>query len=88
MCVGEGEKVTLTLQCPHSPENPLYLRKTTYTIKNSSIIILPKWFTILDGLKLKEHMMSRDVTTRWNSMYDMLKFALEHNAGPSLATAT
>jgi hypothetical protein len=33
---------------------------------------------VLDELKLKAHMMPQDVTTCWNSTYDMLKFALEY----------
>lgn len=31
---------------------------------------------MLDELELKDRMMPRDVTTRWNSTYDMLEFAL------------
>jgi hypothetical protein len=31
-----------------------------------------------EGLGLKEHIIPRDVTTRWNSTYDMLTFTLEY----------
>lgn len=47
-----------------------------YAIKNSTTIILPRWHAVLDELELKSRMMPRDVTTRWNSTYDMLEFAL------------
>jgi len=54
------------------------LRKVAFAIKNSTTIILPQWFTILQDLKLAERMMPRDVTTRWNSTFDMLDFAVKH----------
>ncbi|KAF5338266.1 hypothetical protein D9611_014612 [Ephemerocybe angulata] len=59
------------------------LRKLAYAIKNSPTIILPKWFSIIRELadmepekrkKLSLRMMPRDVATRWNSTYDMVKF--------------
>ena len=59
------------------------LRKLAYAIKNSTTIILPRWNEIIEGCaatstskkKLVVRKMPRDVTTRWNSTYDMLKFA-------------
>jgi hypothetical protein len=54
------------------------LRKTAYAIKDSTTIILPHWFSILEELDLGLRMMPRDVTTRWNSTYDMLVFAVEY----------
>lgn len=49
-----------------------------YAIKNSSTIILPKWYSNLNELELKSHIMPRDITTQWNSTYDMLDFALKY----------
>jgi hypothetical protein len=49
-----------------------------FAIKNSTTIILPTWFSILDDLLLLPLMMPRDVRTRWNSTFDMLDFAVEH----------
>ncbi|KAF8805669.1 hypothetical protein BYT27DRAFT_7104063, partial [Phlegmacium glaucopus] len=48
------------------------------TIKNSSTIILPQWLAKLEDLGLKVCMMPRDVSTRWNSTFDMLDFALDY----------
>jgi hypothetical protein len=60
------------------------IRKLAYAIKNSTTIILPKWNEIIlqsavlepsTKKKLTVRKMPRDVTIRWNSTYDMLKFA-------------
>ena len=54
------------------------LHKSAFAIKNLSTLILPKWFLILSDLDLDPHMIPRDVRTRWNSMFDMLNFAVEY----------
>jgi hypothetical protein len=43
-------------------------------------IVLPRWFQILEELSLTLRMIPCDVSTRWNSTYDMLSFILEHKA--------
>ena len=69
---------------------PLYLsqlRKLAYAIKNSTTIILPRWneeieqcaTTSTKKKKLAVRKMPRDVSTRWNSTYDMLKFAFAYS---------
>ena len=40
--------------------------------------MLPAWKTILKNLKMAERVLPRDVTTRWNSTFDMLDFAYSH----------
>lgn len=60
------------------PAGTLQLRKSAFAIKNSSTIILPKWFLVLGDLNLDSRMMPRDVRTRWNSTFDMLHFAVEY----------
>ena len=47
-------------------------------MKDSTTIILPQWFTTLEDCNLAQRMMQHDVLTRWNSMYDMLEFAVEY----------
>lgn len=54
------------------------IRKIAFAVKNSSTIILPQWFCVLEALALDERVMPRDVRTRWNSTYDMLSFAYEY----------
>ena len=47
-------------------------------IKNSSTIILPQWLAKLKDLGLKVHMMPCDVSTCWNSTFNMLNFTLDY----------
>jgi hypothetical protein len=56
----------------------LQLRRFSYAIIHSSTLLLPRWFSLLRDLGLKERAMPRDVATRWNSTFDMLNFALEY----------
>jgi hypothetical protein len=66
--------MTLNTMC--SPQ----LQKFAYSVKNSSTILLPEWNKVLKQLAegdkaLSLCIMPRDVSTHWNSTYDMLKFA-------------
>lgn len=54
------------------------LCKITFAIRNSSTLILPRWYALLNELKLDERIIPWDVSTRWNSTYNMLKFALDY----------
>lgn len=73
------------------------LRKIAYAIKHSTTIILPEWHAILAKLAkesteaaeepLGDRMVPRDVTTRWNSTYDMLAFAYQYRAALDIITA-
>ena len=54
------------------------LRALANAIKNSSTILLPQWTAKLEELGLKVRMMPRDVSTRWNSTFDMLNFAIDY----------
>ena len=53
------------------------LRKFAYAVKKSTTLLLPQWFNMLVSCNLPRRMMPRDVSTCWNSTYDMLHFALE-----------
>ncbi|KAG0705866.1 hypothetical protein DFH29DRAFT_799488 [Suillus ampliporus] len=73
---------TLTYLAMHLLNNiPLQLRKLAYKILHSTTILLPVWKSILEDLKLAVRIMPCDVSTRWNSTYDMLNFALEYRKG-------
>ena len=45
---------------------------------HSSTVLLPAWKKCVAALQLKGRIMPRDVTTRWNSTYDMLSFAVTY----------
>ncbi|KIL56936.1 hypothetical protein M378DRAFT_47886, partial [Amanita muscaria Koide BX008] len=57
------------------------VRKLAYKIVNSSTILLPAWVSTLKELDLDVRRLPRDVSTRWNSTFDMLNVALEYRAG-------
>ena len=42
------------------------------------MIILPQWWTMLQDCGLHPSMIPHDVSTQWNSTYDMLKFVVEY----------
>jgi hypothetical protein len=54
------------------------VRKLAFKIVNSTTKLLPAWKKQLEEIELAICIMPRDVTTRWNSTYDMLSFAYEH----------
>jgi hypothetical protein len=47
-------------------------------LKNKNKKLLPKWFSVLEDLQLDKCMMPRDVTTHWNSTFDMLDFVIQY----------
>ncbi|CAA7270539.1 unnamed protein product [Cyclocybe aegerita] len=63
------------------------LRQIAFTIKNSTTIVLPEWFLTLTELGLKSRMIPRDVSTRWNSTFDMLNFAVNYKPAINSLTA-
>lgn len=56
-------------------------------MKKSTTILLPQWYSTLDSCDLPHRMMPRDVSTRWNSTFDMLHFALEYRDAIDTMTA-
>ncbi|KAI9432916.1 hypothetical protein H4582DRAFT_1820283 [Lactarius indigo] len=64
------------------------LCRLAFALKNSTTILLPQWFATLSAQHLPKHMMPRDVSTRWNSTYDMLVFALRYRSAIDTMTAT
>ena len=51
------------------------------------MLLLPAWTACLESLKMKFKLIPQDVTTRWNSTYDMLKFVLDHRKAIDKFTA-
>ncbi|KIM40436.1 hypothetical protein M413DRAFT_54247, partial [Hebeloma cylindrosporum] len=56
-------------------------------IKNSSTIILPRWLAKLQELGLHVRTMPRDVSTRWNSTFDMVNFAIDYRTAIDAITS-
>ena len=52
------------------------MQKLASAIRNSMTLLLPAWYKMLSTQGLPPCMMPQDVSTRWNSMFDMLKFAI------------
>jgi hypothetical protein len=63
------------------------IRKLAFKIIHSTTIILPAWHQVLEELKLASRLLPRDVSTRWNSTFDMLNLALEYRAAVDKITA-
>ena len=63
------------------------LQGASLAIKNSSTIVLAKWYEVLETLSLKPCMMPQDVSTCWNSMYNMVEFAIEYRDSLDIMTA-
>jgi hypothetical protein len=55
-------------------------------VKNSTTILLPKWYQTLTAHGLPHRIIPRDVATRWNSTFDMLDFAVKYR--PAIDTMT
>ncbi|KAF8871806.1 hypothetical protein CPB85DRAFT_1238323, partial [Mucidula mucida] len=54
------------------------VRTISFKIINSSTILLPRWKAIVAELQLDAKILPRDVSTRWNSTYDMLMIARKY----------
>ena len=54
------------------------IRKLAFKTINSTTLLLPAWAHCLEDLELELKLIPCDVTTWWNSTYDMLSFVLEH----------
>ena len=63
------------------------LRKLAFALVNSTTLLLPAWKLCLEELKLVIRIMPRDVTTRWNSTYDMLSFAVKYKKAIAYVTS-
>ncbi|KAG0704201.1 hypothetical protein DFH29DRAFT_762254, partial [Suillus ampliporus] len=63
------------------------LHKVAFKLINSTTILLPAWHKALRSLDMPVTLMPRDVATRWNLTFDMLKYALEHRKAVDVVTA-
>ncbi|KAG2740586.1 hypothetical protein P692DRAFT_20880786 [Suillus brevipes Sb2] len=58
--------------------NEGWLRKLAYKLIHSTTLLLPAWHKILLDQSMSPTNMPRDVSTRWNSTYNMLEYAVLH----------
>ncbi|PBK70789.1 hypothetical protein ARMSODRAFT_849654, partial [Armillaria solidipes] len=56
------------------------IHKLSFKIIHSSTILLPEWKKIVTELKLAQKMLPHDVSTCWNSMFDMLDAVLAYKS--------
>jgi hypothetical protein len=63
------------------------LRNLSFAIINSTTKALPVWKRCCRKLKKKALLIPRDVTTRWNSTYDMMTFSLRYAESIDAITA-
>ncbi|KAG2120469.1 uncharacterized protein F5147DRAFT_563274, partial [Suillus discolor] len=54
------------------------LHKLGFKIIHSTMKLLPAWHGILEALKMKVTTLPQDVSTHWNSTFDMVEYALRH----------
>ncbi len=63
------------------------LRKLSFKIIHSSTILLPRWKAILEEGGLKQKILPRDVSTQWNSTFDMITAFLKYKLAVRKITA-
>jgi hypothetical protein len=63
------------------------IRRLSFAIIHSTTIALPIWFKYCVAHNLKKRKIPRDVRTRWNSTYDMLRFVQQYRAAVDAITA-
>jgi hypothetical protein len=63
------------------------IHKCSFAIVQSTTIALPAWQEVCAWNALPPHLIPHDVTTQWNSTYNMLKVAIAYHAAIDNITA-
>ncbi|KAH9025605.1 hypothetical protein EDB84DRAFT_1252023, partial [Lactarius hengduanensis] len=63
------------------------VRKLSFAVVHLMTIALPAWCKVCTTHQLPVRVIPRDVTTRWNSTFNMLKMALQYRPAIDNITA-
>jgi len=63
------------------------LQGIAFMLKNLTTILLPAWEKMLSTHGLPTHMMPHDISTCWNSTFNMLEFAIQYHVAIDVMTA-
>ena len=56
----------------------MQIRKLSFKIIHSTTLLLPAWIAILNDFDMPIKMIPRDISTRWNSSFDMANFVVDY----------
>ncbi|KAF8257405.1 hypothetical protein EI94DRAFT_1630941, partial [Lactarius quietus] len=89
-CEGLTEEEVMELDESIQPVQSMLikLRKMAFALKNSMTLLLPQWYNTLSAHHLPHCIMPHDVSTWWNSTFDMLNFVIEYRLAIDTMTAT
>ncbi|KAL1684625.1 hypothetical protein GGG16DRAFT_40711, partial [Schizophyllum commune] len=76
--MSDTEKAELRATCRPVKFMLVKLRKLAYKVINSTTKLLPAWLQCLKDHNMPESNIPRDVSTRWNSTYDVLEYVEKH----------
>jgi hypothetical protein len=80
-------KVSRTSIVPLHQLTVFKIRQLSFAIINSTTIALPAWRDVCKAHNMRANLIPRDVTTRWNSTYDMIRFAVKYRSPIDTITA-